>query len=353
MPAVSRPPNRLLQALPAAEFESLRPHLETVELAKGNCPDRSRRAVDACLPAAQRRRLDDGQPVGRPDGGGGDDRPRQPGRRLGGVRCRTGADRRHRRAAGHGLHARDRGSSGRRRPQQRASKACWRGMSRRCWRRPSNRPPAMRRTRSKHACRGCCCARAICATAKTLPLTQELLAQMIGVQRNAVSIVAHALQQAGIVSYSRGRSKFGDIDGLRRTSCECYAVVNGMRCERLLNAARLAKPPSARRPQPDGHRMRLFVNFFLPTIHGKIILYFGLRILHLSGAWHPETGFARKAGDCFGFSPSFTEWIFVVADRGRFRIDPPASAHRRSPPGYWCWSKSTRRSSAPTCRTAA
>jgi hypothetical protein len=36
MQAVSRPPNRLLQVLPAAEFQSLSPHLEIVELAKGS-----------------------------------------------------------------------------------------------------------------------------------------------------------------------------------------------------------------------------------------------------------------------------------------------------------------------------
>lgn len=36
MQAVSHPPNRLLQVLPAAEFQSLSPHLETVELAKGS-----------------------------------------------------------------------------------------------------------------------------------------------------------------------------------------------------------------------------------------------------------------------------------------------------------------------------
>ena len=67
-----------------------------------------------------------------------------------------------------------------------------------------------------------------------LPLTQEFLAQMIGVRRNAVSIVAHAFQQAGLVSYSRGQIEIRDIDGLRRASCECYAVVR-MQCERLLN----------------------------------------------------------------------------------------------------------------------
>ena len=46
-------------------------------------------------------------------------------------------------------------------------------------------------------------ARELCESG-ALPLTQELLARMIGVQRNAVSIVAHALQQAGIIGYSRG-----------------------------------------------------------------------------------------------------------------------------------------------------
>ena len=71
---------------------------------------------------------------------------------------------------------------------------------------------------------------------RTLPLTQELLAQMIGVQRNAVSLVAHALQQAGIISYSRGHIEIDDLEGLAQTSCECYRVVKAQR-DRLLNAA--------------------------------------------------------------------------------------------------------------------
>ena len=71
---------------------------------------------------------------------------------------------------------------------------------------------------------------------RTLPLTQELLAQMIGVQRNAVSLVAHTLQQAGIISYSRGHIEINDLEGLARASCECYRVVNAQR-DRLLNVA--------------------------------------------------------------------------------------------------------------------
>ena len=61
---------------------------------------------------------------------------------------------------------------------------------------------------------------------ETLPMTQELLARMIGVQRNAVSIVAHALQQAGVLSYSRGQIEILDVDALRATACECYHAVH-------------------------------------------------------------------------------------------------------------------------------
>ena len=59
---------------------------------------------------------------------------------------------------------------------------------------------------------------------ETLPMTQELLARMLGVQRNAVSIVAHALQQTGVIRYSRGQIEITDLAALRKTACECYVV---------------------------------------------------------------------------------------------------------------------------------
>jgi CRP-like cAMP-binding protein len=68
---------------------------------------------------------------------------------------------------------------------------------------------------------------------ETLPMTQELLARMIGVQRNAVSIVAHALQEARVISYSRGRIEIIDMEALFDTSCECYRTVKA-RHARLL-----------------------------------------------------------------------------------------------------------------------
>jgi CRP-like cAMP-binding protein len=58
-----------------------------------------------------------------------------------------------------------------------------------------------------------------------LVLTQELMAQMIGARRNSVSLVAHTLQQANFIHYSRGHIEIADPDGLSRTACECYATV--------------------------------------------------------------------------------------------------------------------------------
>jgi Mn-dependent DtxR family transcriptional regulator len=49
-----------------------------------------------------------------------------------------------------------------------------------------------------------------------LVLTQESLAQMIGARRNSVSLVAHTLQQADLIHYSRGHIEIADPDGLSK-----------------------------------------------------------------------------------------------------------------------------------------
>ncbi len=67
----------------------------------------------------------------------------------------------------------------------------------------------------------------------TSPMTQEFLAQMMGVQRNSVSLVAQTLQQAGIIRYSRGYIEITNVNGLRETACECYATVK-QQYDRLL-----------------------------------------------------------------------------------------------------------------------
>jgi CRP-like cAMP-binding protein len=65
------------------------------------------------------------------------------------------------------------------------------------------------------------------------PLTQEFLAQMLGVRRPSVTVVAGMLQQAGLIRYSRGRMTIVDRERLEAASCECYGVVR-RETERLL-----------------------------------------------------------------------------------------------------------------------
>lgn len=66
-----------------------------------------------------------------------------------------------------------------------------------------------------------------------LYLTQESLAQMIGARRNSVSLVASTLQQANFIHYSRGHIEITDIDGLKKTACECYSAAK-MQYDRLV-----------------------------------------------------------------------------------------------------------------------
>jgi CRP-like cAMP-binding protein len=69
--------------------------------------------------------------------------------------------------------------------------------------------------------------------ADEFPLTQEFLAQMLGVRRASVTVVAGILQQAGFIRYRRGRVTVTDRAGLEGATCECYAVLREV-LERLV-----------------------------------------------------------------------------------------------------------------------
>ena len=60
---------------------------------------------------------------------------------------------------------------------------------------------------------------------ETLPLTQELLAQMLSVRRTTVTLLAQALQREGVIRYSRGRLTILDREKLKEHACECYSII--------------------------------------------------------------------------------------------------------------------------------
>jgi CRP-like cAMP-binding protein len=69
-----------------------------------------------------------------------------------------------------------------------------------------------------------------------LVMTQELIANMLGVRREGVTEGALKLQNAGLIRYARGRITVLDRAGLEKRTCECYAVVK-KEYERLLPPA--------------------------------------------------------------------------------------------------------------------
>jgi CRP-like cAMP-binding protein len=59
----------------------------------------------------------------------------------------------------------------------------------------------------------------------TVNLTQEFLAEMLGVRRTSVTEVASKIQAAGVINYSRGMINILDRPALERMSCECYQTL--------------------------------------------------------------------------------------------------------------------------------
>ena len=64
-----------------------------------------------------------------------------------------------------------------------------------------------------------------CNPAQSLILTQEMIARMLGVRREGVTLAAGKLQQLKVISYHRGRIRILDRARLERLACECYQVL--------------------------------------------------------------------------------------------------------------------------------
>jgi CRP-like cAMP-binding protein len=77
-----------------------------------------------------------------------------------------------------------------------------------------------------------------------LELTQESLAEMLGVRRSTVTAVAGTLQRAGLIHYRRGAITVLDRRGLAATACECYQMVRDTYDRSLLPASLSVRPSS-------------------------------------------------------------------------------------------------------------
>ena len=73
-------------------------------------------------------------------------------------------------------------------------------------------------------------------------VTQEFLAQMIGVQRPGLSVVMRQFKDAGLVHYARGQISIADHDGLASRSCGCIKIISAEaeRLRQLEHAVELA-----------------------------------------------------------------------------------------------------------------
>ncbi len=61
--------------------------------------------------------------------------------------------------------------------------------------------------------------------ADQFPITHEFLAQMLGVRRTSVTLVVKPLQEKGLIVPRRGQMHVADVEGLRKSACECYGRV--------------------------------------------------------------------------------------------------------------------------------
>jgi CRP-like cAMP-binding protein len=64
---------------------------------------------------------------------------------------------------------------------------------------------------------------------KTMPLTQEFLAQMLGTRRSSVSVSASILQKAGLITYTRGNVTILNKAQLEGTACNCYQLIQNQK----------------------------------------------------------------------------------------------------------------------------
>jgi len=66
-----------------------------------------------------------------------------------------------------------------------------------------------------------------CVDGDAVPITQELIAQLVGVRRTTLTVIARALQTTGAIRYRRGLIHIANRSALEHSACECYKVSKG------------------------------------------------------------------------------------------------------------------------------
>ena len=84
-----------------------------------------------------------------------------------------------------------------------------------------------------------------------IPSTQETIAQMLGIRRTTVTLIAQRLQANGLISYRRGRIAIRNRNGLQAAACGCYAALgSGERPAERLTGGRLEPTEAAASDRP-------------------------------------------------------------------------------------------------------
>lgn len=60
------------------------------------------------------------------------------------------------------------------------------------------------------------------------PMTQEFMAEMLGVRRQTVTVTAGLLQEAGLITFRRGLIRIIDRSRVEESACECYGVIRAL-----------------------------------------------------------------------------------------------------------------------------
>lgn len=150
-----------------------------------------------------------------------------------------------------------------------------------------------------------------------IDVTQELIARMLGVRREAVTEAAGKLQAAGLIHYHRGHITVSDRSGLEGGTCECYGVVKA-ECDRLTCLTSAIPAKHRGRPNPATLRKRAEAQLKRAPLVVPTVPWDGEHLLHelrvhqieleihneeLRKAYEEADSLRRRYADLYDFAP--------------------------------------------------